>query len=579
MDSLFSEATYLCIFPAVILICCELAYPIRISELKDCGRGWMITSAVLSIVYIGMLSVTEVLKGNGAAGMHIIVWHLVKGLLILIGMSTCFIVLLRLGTLQKNGVIGSFKKIGKTPIYAVMTPIICVTLLFVIGCYPGVFSSDSASNWNDVAQNIFSDWHPVTYLYILKVIQRIFGNPFPLILIQAILWIMANQYAVTLLERYTPYRMLDVAYMVFSLIFIYSYRAVGNIEKDGLWNTALFLFCLFLYECIREKFRLSVFKWICFGITGCMVACIRHMGDWIVAVSLLLILVYGIKTVLKYGSKQFWQMILMILAPICGKFILVNLIGFQILHAVPNESYVKYSMPMAMIGAVAVNEIIEDEELAVMEEIMPLERWQECYDKYYADSISRTWGAIGEDIYKLNDLEMQKAVLKLNLKFLFKHPVTYLTAYFDMTSIIWEMGTPTDGYEWIPVSMYSSAIENYPGLAGLQVRHNILSSIDEMLIAFSDRVPVWSSLCWRGGFALFLLVVSGCLLIKEKRGAEVLSMSPLVLLTGVLLLANPSQDPRYIDVFHMAMIFFVLIAVFGKRESGGRSIQKEQSKV
>lgn len=73
-----------------------------------------------------------------------------------------------------------------------MIPITILSFFIISGCYPGVFSSDSASSWTDVATNNFSDWHPVTYLYILKVIQRIFGNPFPLVLVQTILWIAAN---------------------------------------------------------------------------------------------------------------------------------------------------------------------------------------------------------------------------------------------------------------------------------------------------------------------------------------------------------------------------------------------------
>ncbi len=227
---------------------------------------------------------------------------------------------------------------------------------------------------------------------------------------------------------------------------------------------------------------------------------------------------------------------------------------------VPNEEYVKYSVPVSMAGAVASKETLDAEDIAVLEEIMPLEKWQSCYDKYYADSLSRTWGAIGDDALKLRDKDFQKKILLLNAKFLFKYPVTYLTAYFDMTSIIWEMGTPADGYEWIPVTIYSSALDNYPGLAELQIQSNLSTRIQQNFFGHSDQIPVWSSICWRGGFSIFVLLVCSCLLIKKKRSRELLALLPALLLTGILFLANPSQDPRYIDSYHMLMCFFLLVA-------------------
>ncbi|MEJ8733148.1 MULTISPECIES: hypothetical protein, partial [unclassified Blautia] len=216
----------------------------------------------------------------------------------------------------------------------------------------------------------------------------------------------------------------------------------------------------FLFDFIKSKQLFAWYKIMGFTLIACMVCTIRHMGNVIVLITLLALLLYEWKSKYTDTKKRKKQLLFLLGVSILIPVFLINILGSHVLHMVPNEEYVKYSVPVSMAGAVASKETLDAEDIAVLEEIMPLEKWQSCYDKYYADSLSRTWGAIGDDALKLRDKDFQKKILLLNAKFLFKYPVTYLTAYFDMTSIIWEMGTPADGYEWIPVTIYSSALDN-----------------------------------------------------------------------------------------------------------------------
>lgn len=130
-----------------------------------------------------------------------------------------------------------------------------------------------------------------------------------------------------------------------------------------------------------------------------------------------------------------------------------------------------------------------------------------------------------------------------------------------MTSIVWEMGTPADGYEWVPISMYSSAVDQYPELAGLQMHYNRVTTAIENISALSDRIPVYSSITWRGGFSLFLLILSFVLLAMKKHLPETFILLPALLLAGVLFLANPSQDPRYINSWQMLMNFIFIYSI------------------
>lgn len=427
-----------------------------------------------------MTSITEVIKDDFPLP--------AKCILLLASFFSCFLLLIRAGFSEIQSFPYSFRKIGPTPVYTVMIPITILSFFIISGCYPGVFSSDSASSWTDVATNNFSDWHPVTYLYILKVIQRIFGNPFPLVLLQTILWIAANYYALLLLEKYAAFKYADILYTIVSFIMIYSYRALGNIEKDTLWNISLFLFCLFIYDFVKTQRPFSWYKIFFFVISACMTATIRHMGNLIVLFSLLILFIWQWRKKAKENKKILRRLSLVFLSSIFIPVFLVNILGTHILHMVPNEDYVKYTIPVAMAGAVASKEDLPEKDIETLEQIIPIEKWRDYYDKYYADSLSRTWGSIGEDALKLRDKDFQREIILLNAKFLIKYPITYLTAYFDMTSIVWEMGTPSDGYEFIPVTIYSSALDNYPGYSDLQIKPTI--STDMQLYSYpKEKIP------------------------------------------------------------------------------------------
>ncbi len=189
---------------------------------------------------------------------------------------------------------------------------------------------------------------------------------------------------------------------------IYSYRALGNIEKDTLWNISLFLFCLFIYYFVKTQRPFSWYKIFFFVISACMTATIRHMGNLIVLFSLLILFIWQWRKKAKENKKILRRLSLVFLSSIFIPVFLVNILGTHILHMVPNEDYVKYTIPVAMAGAVASKEDLPEKDIETLEQIIPIEKWRDYYDKYYADSLSRTWGSIGEDALKLRDKDFQR---------------------------------------------------------------------------------------------------------------------------------------------------------------------------
>ena len=152
MTPFFNESTYMCIFPIIICLIMQLVVPFPLQKIRKVSLSWRVISLFLSILYILMTSITEVIKDDFSLP--------AKCILLLVSLFSCFLLLIRAGSSEIRSFQHSFRKIGRTPIYTVMIPITLLTLFIISGCYPGVFSSDSASSWTDVAANSFSDWHP-----------------------------------------------------------------------------------------------------------------------------------------------------------------------------------------------------------------------------------------------------------------------------------------------------------------------------------------------------------------------------------------------------------------------------------
>ena len=196
-----------------------------------------------------------------------------------------------------------------------------------------------------------------------------------------------------------------------------------------------------------------------------------------------------------------------------------------------------------MIGAAAANGVTFDEkDTEILEQIMPIEDYAECYSKYYLDDITRSWGKIGDRVWAFADaVENQglgKDLLRINAKLALTHPVIYITALLDASSIIWEIGRPVDSDgEW----GVSSLTENYD-----LITYNSFYSFIKPWTSLTSQLPIYRDLCSRGGFALFAIIFSAALLILKKRSRELIAIVPILTVSLLLLITTPAQHTRYI---------------------------------
>lgn len=425
-----------------------------------------------------------------------------------------------------------------------------VSFVSCVAAFPTYFFNDVIYVWGDMSGGHWKDWHTMGYLLFVKLCSFLINSPFSVVLVQTLLWIAINHKAVRLLKRYTAPRACWLAYLAVLLLVPTVTLHLHLMLKDVVYSLCLLGLSLCTLELLTEE---KASLWLTAQITafGLGICLFRHAGTLPVAavwgVTLLWLLVQ------KSGK---WKQLLAAGAACTALYVLlVPVLSFGILKAERNPSYTMYSVPMGMIGAVASSDVdIAPQDLAVMEKIMPREKWAYCYNKYCMDPISRVWDRVGEDILKLDAQNLGGEILKLNFRFLLRYPNIYMTALMDATSIVWQMGRPSDGYETVHMV---SAIGEQEGTT--------LTGASAIVVPWGNyltQLPIVRSIGARGGLALFCLLLCVAGLVRARKAQLALPLGYAMVNTAVLVLGIPAQDLRYVLPI-IACASFFMVYYFG----------------
>ena len=555
--SLVSDAFYFSLVPfaIAILIGFKKAFN-NISLSFSCKKEKMFHYTfvtILSILFLLMLSITQLVSSSAFSfqalqdfyGIKILsagifLWNCIIYLPCLLG--SVFISVNYLITYSMNlaASVNPDPK-GFTKAFSIkkaMIPIILLTFACLFSTYPGIYMQDDViSVWEEVTENHLFDWHPIGYELFCKLCFYIYKSPFTVNVVQSLAWLLLNYEILKFLSEIQPNGKAARIYTAASIFVFTPFLYLQVMMKDIVYSICLVAFTLQLFILLTKKAGRKTY--VLLALSGLGTALFRHAQMVPVMVTLFILFIFCLK------KKK--EAVRGILASICAILALytaiVPVLSFRILNATPNPAYATYTAPFAMIGAAAANGVTFDEkDTEILEQIMPIEDYAECYSKYYLDDITRSWGKIGDRVWAFADaVENQglgKDLLRINAKLALTHPVIYITALLDASSIIWEIGRPVDSDgEW----GVSSLTENYD-----LITYNSFYSFIKPWTSLTSQLPIYRDLCSRGGFALFAIIFSAALLILKKRSRELIAIVPILTVSLLLLITTPAQHTRYI---------------------------------
>ena len=439
---------------------------------------------------------------------------------------------------------------------------------FLFANYPFRNSPDAADVYSSILLRKFSDWHTISYqLYVWSCMRigAIFGqfHPFAACLAQTVLWLTVLFRVGVVLKRLYG-SIAEKAWLILNAVMYIPMMYLGIMYKDVLFSMCLLAFCgELLYLVSRGKTdKANIVFFIVFAIGSSL---FRHGMVAVIVVTLIVVGIYFLRK-RKQEPEAGNSLKLCCVTLACSLLVFLGMqgIGNYVLHMEKNPAYIKYTVPMYVCGNIAAThpELLEDEDKELLEELMPLEKWQEAYESnpYWADTVSRDWGTVGEDINKVDNAYGLK-IVGLNGKILLRNPGAFINAVTRVSSIVWQVARPQDGYEWSSVGYYWRRDNPDGNPALISADTGIKEVLEKIEMAMAD-LPIVSSIYFRGGIWVFLLAMIWAALILKRKARLAIAFLPPVLIFGMLMLSCPSQDPRFVLPFMETGMMGIIAAKF-----------------
>ncbi len=579
-----TDAPYIC---GVIFLVFSALFALGRISFKDFSSACMkdrIFCGALTALLAVMIGISEIVKAKFIAESHIVLKILLCILVFSYLIFSIYFSLLKIVRVLFEYGEKSSKQSKRTLIICILT--VCITTLaFFIACPQGLVYSDGVSVWLQTQSNTYSDWHPIVFVLIVKLCSLIYNSTVSYVAFLSILWALTNSLVLCVLHRHHGDRACKL-YVGISLTFgLISYKYIVYVYKDPLFCMAMLGFFAYLYDFTCGRRKISVF--VALLSYGLLAALSRHAMILPIGITLAVAIICSVIAKLKDNNKldglsikYTKRFLVVLLVSLIALNSTVHTVAMKTTQAEENPSYVAYTVPIHMLGAYAASgHEVDAETKELMERVMPVEEWANGYNSnpYWADTLSREWGYIGNRLGILKEEISGSELLLANLKFFISHPITYVRALGKISSMVWQISRPDGFEEWYGPDFFNSPDCPHHLIEGYELNPNGFTSILTGILTFFKKAPVLSNITCRGGAALFTLILCAYVMWRKRCGAKLLFMLPALILAALLILTLPAQDPRYMLWAIELAAFALPIAVCIKNKTDVVEQQKGNS--
>lgn len=448
---------------------------------------------------------------------------------------------------------------SKNEIFFCKVIMIIISFVFLMSSYPGSWLGDDVHHVliNQAKCGWWNGWFPLGYSLFVYLFAGKTGNGFTVNIVQTLIWILIQFYIQNILARN---RKSLILYSVLSIIVFTPYLYLEVTVKDTLYAMGMLLFSASIYAILSkddqneeiEQKKIRKKDYIA-GVCGAvMLTLFRHGGFYIVLLSAVIVLFVRLRDRDDKGREKLLYPIGVMVISVTAHLI-IDVMIFNMLGATPNAAYVKYSTPLQMVAAAAEEGVeFNPEDLGKIEKAMPLEKWAVLYNKYWSDAVARSWS--NPDIDNIGLLIENEGwgeeLLGINLWLVLNHPVTYLKALANIDSILWEVSEPYDLKYYL--------VENNE-IPDPDIVHTGYGRITEGADKWAKSIPIVSDFLYRGGFFLWIIGIISCYALKTRKIRICVAIIPAILNEGLLFLAVPAQDTRFILPLIETTLFFIVV--------------------
>jgi hypothetical protein len=431
-------------------------------------------------------------------------------------------------------------------------PCLVVWSVSLLAFWPGMMSADSLYQWGQMLSGQYSDIHPAAHTLTIWLVTRVWLSPAAYALAQ--IGALAFTFALAMRELALA-GVSRRAQMALTALFALS--PVNNVMVITLWKDIPYAIALLgLFWMLLRVWRTGG-GWLhsrrAVALAAVLVAAValfRHNGPPVALLTLLAFPLVGrdvpMRQVALIGG---WALILVLV---------VRGGVYPAFDVAPTPRWFARQTQIHQLGAYAAHSTqLDDADRALLERLLPLDEWRRrysCYDLspllYGAPAIN---GALFDaDVDAYTDLWLRLAV---------RDPATLIQHQWCVTSLIWRVMQPTDGYlhTW-----HKILIDDYGKDMGL-TPSSVLPGLRDLLASWLTSLErpevVW--LVWRPATYLYLTLFCVAVFCIRHRSWHTAALAmPTIAQLLVLAMLIVSHTFRYqYPVYLIALVAVGLLFV------------------
>jgi len=463
---------------------------------------------------------------------HLLDNHIIVQLIVWLGTITAISFLLAaiiLSTVPQNTTRNRLQ-VAPVKILLYATPIVAVSMFFLVAFYPAAMTPDSLAQWEQAKTLEFTNWHPVVFTWVIMGLTQIWDSPAIIALFQIGLLGLVSGFLGYILERFGFSK--KIIWLVLIILALSPVNAIYSITiwKDVVYSSFLVMFSLMILLLVKTGGR-ETKKWLYlvgFFIISLGLVFFRHNGFPVFVVTMLV-------TIIMY--RQYWKR----LVPLSLLIILLHQIitgpVYEKLSVHPSDPQEALSIPTQQIAAVVTaNGYLTKDQKDYINRLMPLDLWEEKYNPYSVDSIKFAWGDYDRFVIYNNP----KQYAKVWGEMVMNNPGLAAEGLFKQTSLIWQMNEPIDGY----TSKYVTNIYHNNEF-GLKNRI-LIGKVTKLASSYMKTTEKVKEIIWRPAVYTSIAILFIYIAYLRNNWRAWLLLLPIALNTGSVFLAIPAQDFRYL---------------------------------
>ncbi len=412
--------------------------------------------------------------------------------------------------------------------------IFIMSLLFICSTTTGFYDSDFVSIWGTGLSN----WHTFGFTILTHFCKYLFNNPYPIIILNFMLYVYFCYYALHLIEKHTQNKFYLILFLIINLITIVNFDQLRYLKKDILFSLSFCIIVVTFFDYfLSEKFTKRVI--IHLIIFSTLSILFRH------GVTYLLFIIYALFLITLFVKKNYKNMMytfLIMLIPFTVNS-LINYICINKLNAWTIKPNIAYTVPIYQVGAFAnAGYTFSDSEKEYLEQYLPIEYMATNFQKYNGDKLSRDWYLTGY-IDNMNNFNYS-GLLEVNLNLFLEKPIFYIRSILDLANIVWKMERD-DNELYIYFYQYDLTkqdIESFESV--IEAKRTKINTIVDSIVAIGLRFCLMEIRA-RGGLSVFMLILSMIVLIYKKYYRLILPIIFVLIWIMLLFLSIPMAITRY----------------------------------